>query len=72
MDLHQNLVSLVEALSRKSSYRGPEAMAYIRGIEFVEKLYEFNSLVLDKQMREFKKREGIDDQDYVSSAPESI
>lgn len=52
--MHVEMLSLVEALSRKTTKSGPEYMAYLKGIQFAEKFFEFNTLVLEQQLEELK------------------
>lgn len=60
--MHEALISLVEALCRKTQRTGPEAMAYFHGIQFADKLFELNSLYLEKEKKDFLK-EGEQDEE---------
>ncbi len=66
---HDVMVSLVHALCVKTSKTGPEHMAYLRGIEFVEKLFIVHRLCLEKQIEQLG---GWLDEHGFEDVPKSI
>ena len=55
--MEECMFQLVESLSKKQSYQGPEFMAYLKGLEFVEKYYELQRLVIEEKIRRLKELE---------------
>ena len=50
--MHEAMIALVDSLSKKSTKSGTEYAAYQRGLEFIEKLYIMNTLIIEKQLKE--------------------
>jgi hypothetical protein len=58
--LATSMFSLVEALVRKERKSGPEHMAQVKGVEFVEKYFTLNTLLIDGEIKRIR---GEDEED---------
>lgn len=61
-----NMFSLVETLSQKTRFTGPELTCYLKGLSFVENYFELNNRIFQKRVQE------LSDDDYTRDTKETL
>lgn len=59
-----NMFELVTVLAKKQAFKGPEWTVYNKGLSFVERFYELQSVILDDQLRILNESDTTENEDF--------